>query len=291
MKHLRNWFVLFCLGLVCACTLTYKDEPIEEGMQQVNKSANLLAAGDSANDILSNTKFSKMKVEIAYVKDFRPTEEAMDEFVSYLKTYTFKENVELVFNELASPNKETLTIEEIADLETENRTVYTNGDTLGVYIYFADAPSDSDDEDEGLVTLGAVYRNTTMVIHEVTVKKLAGLSTAINNADVEIATINHEFGHLFGLVDLGTIPVNDHEDDQSFNHCEIPGCLMRAELQFSPSGKSTSVSAKNSELKSSCSISGKSILNMLKKNTSKGFVNSVPLDEECILDLKSNGGR
>lgn len=290
MKHLRFWSISICLVLVFACTKKPDDTTLEDPPVQVDKSLNLLAAGESANDILSNAKYSKMKIEIAYVVGFKPTQAALDEFVNYLKTYTFKEDIEMVFNELPSPDKETLTIQEIADLETDNRTVYNNGDTLGVYIYFADAPSEADDEEEGLVTLGAVYRNTTMIIHEVTIRKLASLSSLISDADVETATINHEFGHLFGLVNLGTVPVNDHEDDESDNHCDIPGCLMRAELQFGGSGKSSSLTAKN-ELKSSCSLSGHSVMKMLEKTTSKGFLQAVPLDAECILDLKSNGGR
>lgn len=290
MRNLRPYLIASCLMLTFACSKKSEETP-EEIAIPVDKSANLLAAGDSANDILSNDEFTKMKVEIAYVTGFRPTQEAMDEFVTYLKMHTFKENIEMVFNELPSPEEETLTIQEIADLESENRTVYNNGETLGVYIYFADAPSDGNNEDEGLVTLGAVYRNTTMVIHEVTIRELAGRSILISDADVEAATINHEFGHLFGLVNLGTTPVNDHEDAEAENHCNVPGCLMRAELQFGgPSGKSSGLIAKN-ELKSSCSLSGKSVMQMLEKNTAKGLVNAVPLDAECILDLQSNGGR
>ncbi|MFK7811759.1 MAG: hypothetical protein AB8B59_04640 [Maribacter sp.] len=291
MKHLRIWSISLCLVLAFACTKKPDDTASnEEPPVPVDKSLNLLAAGESANDILSNNKYSKIKVEIAHVVGFKPTQIAMDEFVNYLKTYTFKEDVEMVFRELPSPDEENLTIQEIADLEEENRTVYNSGDTLGVYIYFADSPSESDDEEEGLVTLGAVYRNTTMIIHEVTIRKLASLSSAISVADVETATINHEFGHLFGLVNLGTVPVNDHEDDESDNHCDIPGCLMRAELQFGGSGKSSKVTSENG-LKSSCSLTGYSMMKMLEKSTSKGFLQAVPLDAECILDLKSNGGR
>jgi len=289
MKYVNFYLVLFCLSLVMACTK--KSEGDSPDPDPVDKSANLRAAGDSANDILSNNNFTKLKVEIAYVQGFRPTQEAMNEFVLYLKNHTFKEEIEMIFRELPSPEKETLSIQEIADLEAENRTVYNNGDTLGIYIYFADAPSDEDDEEAGLVTLGAVYRNTTMVVHEVTVRRLAGLSNQINDVDIETATINHEFGHLFGLVNLGTTPVNDHEDIESDNHCNVIGCLMRAELQFSSSGKSFALSARNNELKSSCSLSGNTVLKMLENTTAKGLVNAVPLDAECILDLQSNGGR
>jgi hypothetical protein len=290
MKNLRMYSVLLGLSLVMACNKT-SDDTTDEPSTLIDKSANLLTTGKSANDILSNEKFTKMKVEIAFVSGFRPTQETINEFVAYLKAHTFKENIEMVFTELPSPEKESLSIEELADLETKNRTVYNEDETLGVYIYFADAPSDDDNEDENLVTLGAVYRNTTMVIHEANIRRLAGFNTFISVADVEIATINHEFGHLFGLVNLGSPPINDHEDEAAENHCDISGCLMRAELQFGgSSGKSSALTTKN-ELKSSCSLSGKSLMKMLETNVSKGVMNAVPLDSECILDLQSNGGR
>ena len=63
-----------------------------------------------------------------------------------------------MYTQLDSPNEESLTLEEIAELESDNRTIYNNGTTLAIYIYFADAPSEEDNEDEDLVTLGAVYR-------------------------------------------------------------------------------------------------------------------------------------
>jgi hypothetical protein len=217
----------------------------------------------------------------------------MNEFVAYLKRRTFKQEVELIFKELPSPNEEDLTLEEIDNLEKENRTAYNNGETLAIYIYFADAPAEDDDEEEGLVTLGAVYRNTSMVIHEVTVRKLANLSSLISVADVEGATINHEFGHLFGLVNLGTDPINDHEDVEAENHCNVNGCLMRAELQFGGSGKSATNTAGKSDkgLKSACSLSGQSMLHMLQLQSAKGFAALPTLDAECILDLQGNGGK
>lgn len=292
MKNLQIYLAILGLSLVLGCTKKTA-ETSGENSRPDDISANLLAAGASANDILSNDKFTKMKIEIAYVVGFKPTNEAMDEFVDFLKVNTLKENIELVFTELPSPDEETLTIDEIADLEEKNRTVYTVGNTLGVYIYFSDAPSDDDDDedDDGAITLGAVYRNTTMIVHQSSVRRIGSRSLSISIADVEIATINHEFGHLFGLVNLGTPQVNNHQDPDAANHCNVEGCLMRAKLQFGrSSGKSTSLTSKKG-LKSSCSINGGSILSLLESNSAKGFSLAVPLDSECILDLKANGGR
>ncbi len=238
------------------------------GTPPINKSANLLATGASANDILSNASLTSLVIEVAYVQNFQPTQEAMDNFVGFLRDRTFKQDITVNYRALSSPNKETLTLQEIANLEEENRTEYNNGSTLAIYIYFADAPSEEDDEDTGAVTLGAVYRNTSMVIHEVTVRRLAARSPLISVADVETATLHHEFGHLFGLVNLGSPEVNPHEDSESDNHCNQTGCLMRAELQF-----------------------GSGIMGMLESRVGKSSAAVPGLDPECLLDLQANGGR
>ena len=298
---------LLFLSLFFGCSNDANDNGLETP-KVVDKIPNRQGTGDSAVDLLSNGTFSNLRIEIAYVTGFRPTQKAMDGFVAYLQQRTFKENIELVYNELASPKEEKLTLEEIDNLEEENRTAYNDGDTLAIYIYFSDAPAEEDDEEKDLVTLGAVYRNTSMIIHEATVRKLADQSIFISYADVESSTLNHEFGHLFGLVNLGITPVNDHEDVQKDDmgepilddqgktsgnsHCNVAGCLMNAELQFGGgSAKSASLTAKNKNgLKAGCRLSGKSVLKMLSSQTAKGGL-APDLDSECILDLQTNGGR
>jgi hypothetical protein len=296
---------LLVASIICfavSCSKSTSDSDDDNTPQAVDKSANLLATGDSANDILSNDNFDKIVVEIAYVTGFRPTESAMTQFTDYLKEHTFKQNIELIYTELSSPVEDELTLQEIADLETKNRTVFNTGSTLGIYIYFSDAPAEGDEPEDGLVTLGAVYRNTSMIIHEVTVRDLASRSISISDSDVETTTLNHEFGHLFGLVDLGTDMVNDHQSQSENsegqlvgdNHCNQNGCLMRAELQFGgTTGKTNlanNIAAYEVGLKAGCVFSGTSALSLLQSNSAKGSA-AVGLDPECILDIRANGGR
>lgn len=258
---------------------------------QTDKSGNLLGTGASANGLLSNNNFNGLLIQIAYVSGFRPTDETMGNFMQFIEQHTFKEDITIEYLELDSPGEEDLTLQEIADLESDNRTAFNFENTLAIYIYFADAPSEGDDLDEGLVTLGAVYRNTSMVIFEQTIRTLAGRSLRITNTDVETATLNHEFGHLFGLVDIGTAPVNDHEDPEAPNHCNVEGCLMQAQLTFGSPAARAMVSSANKDLVSPCSLSGQSVLNMLEANAARNVAIVPVLDPECILDLQSNGGR
>lgn len=263
-KQLISILMVLFLGVIINCS---KDNSDDGTPTTVDKSANLRATGSSGNDILSNNNFDKLVLEIGYVTGFRPTQTAMDNFVSFLRQYTFKEDIEMVYKELSSANEDNLSVQAIANLETKNRTAYNSGRTLAVYIYFADAPSDGDDEDSDIVTLGAVYRNTSMVIYERTVRRLAARSALISVADIETATLNHEFGHLFGLVDLGTPALTNHEDPEAENHCTTVGCLMRAELQF-----------------------GTGMRKYLENRASKGMA-APDLDAECLADLRANGGR
>ncbi|MBS9461802.1 hypothetical protein KIM67_05225 [Flagellimonas sp. 389] len=306
MKKKNLILLLIVLAFASSCSNDSDDD--SNSSATVNKTPNLQATGSSANDILSNVNFDKLLIEITYVRGFRPTETSIDNFVGYLSDRTFKTDIEVTYRELPSPNEETLILDEIADLEEENRTAYNDGSTLAIYIYFADAPSDGDDLDEGLVTLGAVYRNTSMIIYESTIRSLASRSSAITVTDVETATLNHEFGHLFGLVNLGTEAINEHEDiqrDENGNpvlddngnpigndHCNVEGCLMRAELVFgSSAARMLSLAGKTSGLRSACNLNGNTILKMLESNVARGSAAVPRLDAECILDLQNNGGR
>ncbi len=265
---MKKVYILFLgLILVAACSKS-SDGPGGSPSDPFDKSANLLATGDSANDILSNNTFTKLLIEIGYVTGFQPSAAAMNNFQAFIQARTFKQDIEIHYLELPSPNESDLTLQEIADLESENRTAYNDGSTLAMYIYFADAPSDTDDPQEGTVTLGAVYRNTSMVIYETTARGLALNNSQISIEDVETAALNHEFGHLLGLVDLGSPPVNAHEDTNAEHHCDIDGCLMRAELEF-----------------------GGGLLGLMNKRISSGKAAVPGLDSECILDLQANGGQ
>ncbi|MBR9855669.1 MAG: hypothetical protein GYB37_14010 [Algicola sp.] len=268
-------YTLLCFVLLMSCSKS-SDENTTSGANTNLKAGNLLTTGASARDLLSNDNFDKLIIEIAYVAGFEPTFESISNFENFLLERTHKENIEFKFTSLSTPSEETLTLEEVVDLEEKNRTQYNNENTIAVYIYFADAPADGDDQDKGVVTLGAVYRNTSMVIYQSTVEDIANRSSFVTVADVETATLLHEFGHLFGLVNLSTQSVNDHEEtkvndqgvEEGTNHCNVEGCLMRSELEF-----------------------GGSMLKQMEKNASKGLATIPDFDAECLLDLQKYGGR
>ena len=252
---------LLILFLSVAFIYSCSTEDPGDGNGGINRTANLKALGSSATDLLSDSKFTSMNIELVYVEGQRPTDEAISNFQSFLQTRIHKpDGINISMRSVSSSGKAPFNIEEIVEIEKEERTAYNAGDEIAVWIYFADGSNDNDSNEK--FVLGSAFRNTSMVIYEQTIKNFANRNGAPSRAVIEAATLNHEFGHLFGLVDLGTEPVSDHEDSENQGHCSIDGCLMRSSIEF-----------------------GSGVVDVLNGR-------GVPqLDQACIDDLQSVGGK
>ncbi|MGY5850354.1 hypothetical protein [Salegentibacter sp. F14] len=232
-----------------------------EDENKINKSANLQGLGDSANDLLSDQQYTSMNIEIAYVEGYAPTQEAIAAFKGFLQDRVYKpDGIQISMRAVQSSGKAPFDIEEIADIEKDIRSVYNVGDEIAVFIYFADGSSEKDEDNR--FVLGSAFRNTSMVIYGGTIKDFANRPNSPSKANIEAATLNHEFGHLFGLVDLGTEPQSAHKDEDFAGHCNVSGCLMQASIEF-----------------------GGGIVDVIDSG------NIPSLDDQCIFDLQNNGGK
>lgn len=246
--------ILFLFLVGCSPEDSGKDNAID-------KSANLKTLGTSATDLLSSEKFTSMRVELVYVTGYEPSQRTIENLKRFLQERTFKPDG-FTFNTraVASSGKAPFEIEEIVDIETKERTAFNTGDEIAIFIYFADGSNEKDTSTK--IVLGSAYRNTSMVLYGETIETISRRLNAPDKSIVESTVVNHEFGHLFGLVNLGTDLQSDHEDDSSNGHCKTSGCLMNANVQF-----------------------GTDLIDVVDGN-------SIPhLDETCIQDLQVKGGR
>jgi len=184
--------------------------------------------GSSANEFLSDNEFTRMRVELAYPEGLRPTQQTINLMVPFLQERLNKPGgITLVESVITPEETPPYDINEIVDIEDANRTVFNNGDELGVYIFFSDGNSANDQGNN--VILGTAYRNTSMVLYEQTFLDIGNNSSVgVNRTLLETSTLRHEFGHLFGLVNSGTPLQSDHEDPNDSRHCIVEGCLMQA---------------------------------------------------------------
>lgn len=256
MIRLKKLLIIFLsFAFVISCT----KEDINN--RDTGKSANLKLTGSSGPDLLSDMEFTSMNIEIVYAEGFRPTSEAINIFRNFLASRVYKpDGIQINLRSVEPSGRSPFNKDDITAVERETRTLYNVGDEIAVWIYFADGEKEEDSDTT--VTLGSAFRNTSIIIYEKTINDFAARNGAPPKAIIEAATLNHEFGHLFGLVDLGINPVSDHEDPEKEGHCDVDECLMRASIEF-----------------------GSGVINVINDNT-------VPeLDDACIQDLQSVGGK
>ncbi len=256
-KH-KVFFAVTSLFLLIACS---KSDSNGSNPTGPDKSANLKSIGASANDLLSDAKYANLHLEIVYEEGAQPTNAALNNLIDFINTYAHKSNITTSITSIPSQNKEKYTIQEVADIEAEYRTQYNEGNTIAVFIFYANGSSD---KDEGsAVVLGAAFRNTSMVIYQKTIMDVAN-KPSLTLEEVETATLQHEFGHLFGLINLETEDIHpNHEDSENNNHCMVEDCLMNASVRF-----------------------GNALLDRAKSGKKMPV-----LDALCIEDLQAYGGK
>jgi hypothetical protein len=218
--------------------------------------------GISARHLLSGESFTSLAVEIQAVEGFEPTQEAINSLHAFLSDRLDKPaGIRIVRRTpIRSPGKASYSIADARKIEDQRRQLFANGRELAAYILFVDGPSS--DDTPNLKTLGQAHRNTSIAIFEPTIRALSGAIGQPYRWVLEATILQHEFGHVLGLVNAGSPLQSNHAslEDSGRAHCSSPTCLMNF----------------NSE-------------RLLLTN---GFFTQVPsMDAACIQDLQANGGR
>lgn len=179
------------------------------------------AVGASANEILSSAKYTSVVVEVQYMTGFTPDAAALDHLKNTLGALVNKPGgITIVTKEIPASGGTTLTLDQVISIEKNNRTKFTTGSQLALYILY----TNSEYTDPNV--LGIAYRNTSTALFG---KKIADNSGGIGQASRTklVATVaEHEMGHLLGLVDLGSAMQTGHKDNAHGNHCSNTNCLM-----------------------------------------------------------------
>lgn len=247
---------LYILGLLTCLLFTTckKDSALAPG------GANGQAVGASANDLLSGTKYSSLVIEIQYMPGFQPNATTVENLKTHLSTILNKPSgISIIQTQIAASGKSQLSLTDISNIEHQNRTQFSDNNKIAAYFLFVDAGY-TEDNVNGKV-LGVAYRNTSMAIFEKTIQSNSGGLTQPSRVKLETTVVEHEFGHILGLVDIGSPMQNNHKDVAHGNHCTAQNCLMYWSVE------TTDI-----------------VANLV--------TGSIPVyDTQCMADLKANGGK
>ena len=214
----------------------------------------------SPNGLLSSRNYDKLVVEVQSISGSQPTQAALDNLTAFLQQRLNKPaGISIVQTTIASPGKTAYSLEDVAAIEKANRSQNTNGKTITAYFLFLDGDYASNSGNSKI--LGFAYGKTSMVIFEKTVKEFSGGLGKPPVQTLESTVINHEFGHILGLVNNGTPLVTAHQDGANGHHCSNKNCLMY-------------YTAETSDI----------VANIIGGNVPE-------LDASCIKDLQSSGGK
>lgn len=177
------------------------------------------AVGASANELLSSSKYTALKIEIQYMPGFAPDAGAVSHMQAFLAAHLHKPSgITIVTKEIPAASTATLTALQVHEIEKANRSVFTTGNELAVYLLYTNGSYAENN------VLGVAYRNTSAALFGKKIRDNAGGIGQPSRTKLEATVLEHEIGHLLGLVDLGTPMQAPHKANG--NHCSTQNCLM-----------------------------------------------------------------
>lgn len=183
---------------------------------------------------------------------YAPDSASSTSLQNFLKTYINKTGgIQITQKQIAASGKVSLSLNEVVVIEKTNRTVFTQNGVMGVHILITDGALGS------TKTLATSYWNTSFCLFGKTINDNSGGVGLITRSRLITTLLQHEFGHLLGLVGQGTPMLINHKDAVNGAHCNITNCLMNFSVETN-------------------SLAG----------------TAIPLlDANCVADLKANGGK
>lgn len=214
---------LLCLAFLVVSTFVIttcsSDDPEPGGS---NNNLNRGAVGSSANDLLSSSSYTSLQVEIQYAAGFEPPQGSINYLRSLLNERLNKPGgITITATEIEAPGQGSYSLSDLRSIEDESRTQFTSGSTLSVYFFFADG-----NYSESENVLGIAHRNTSMVLFQSRIEELSGGPGQVSTQMLTSTVMAHEFGHILGLVNLGSDMQTDHQDEANGAHCDNENCLM-----------------------------------------------------------------
>ena len=186
---------------------------------------------------------------------YEPDAAVVANFTNFFNAFCNKPGgITVTQQQIPASGKATLTIDEIVKIEKANRTIFTKDNQVAIHVLIVDANYTTPN------IVGLAYWNTSLCLFGKLLYANSGGIGQVSRIKLESTILDHETGHILGLVDQGSPMQTPHRDAANGMHCNNNSCLMYYAIEtVDPGG----------------------IFNV-----------NVPLpDQNCRDDLKANGGK
>lgn len=216
--------------------------------------------GISANDMLSDESFSELIVEIDYMPGYEPNARALDSLKAFLEQRLNKTSITILEpSQIPTGNQNSYSANDVREIEAQERNNFSEENVLSTYMLITDGYYSQQN------VLGIAYYNTSNAFFGPAYDDASSGFGSLSRYQVEAISFRHEFGHLFGLVNIegsGTDMQTDHQDEEHGSHCDNDSCLMYYAMQQS---------------------------DIIQQMFNEERIPA--LDANCIADLQANGGK
>lgn len=214
MKTLLSCFVISLFLAGCQKTVFTNNPDAPDYLHNRN-------VGASANELLSSSKYKSLKIEVLYMTGFAPDAGALSHLQNVLNNILNKPSgISITTKEIPASSNTVLSANDIFNIEKANRSSFTTGDQIAVAVIYTNG-NYTDPQ-----TLGIAYKNTSIALFGKNIHDNSGGLGQASRTKLEATVLEHELGHLLGLVDLGTAMQTNHKDASHGNHCNNNNCLM-----------------------------------------------------------------
>ena len=211
--------------------------------------------GASAKDMLTDNTYTSITIQVQYMPGYSLDPTTISNVTAYLSGICNKPDGVTITQTQIAADGDSLNLTQVAILESQNRTSYTSGHNLALYVLVTDG------YDTAGAVLGFAYRCTSICLFGGNIFAHSGGLGEVTRDALESSVLEHELGHILGLVNNTTPMVVPHQDVAHGYHCTNPNCLMYYAMET---------------------------------NDGLGMIgaNNIPLlDSNCMDDLHANGGK
>ena len=181
---------------------------------------------DYALDYLSDDPYSKLLIEVDWVRGYGPSRSALEFLVERIYEHTEKDSVRIEWNssDEIPLMQATYSTEDLREIESEYRDLYKHDDTALLYIIYLNGAFADTEGMEATQTdvAGLEFGFSSIAIFKQEIREYSG--SEYEAEYMERSVLLHEFGHTIALVGIGYD--SPQEDPEHPHHSIYEGCVM-----------------------------------------------------------------